>query len=107
MVALEGYGYFWSYFRLLYNQWTHVVLTYIGPNRGQGIRLFKNGVRISSKGSINRSSYNYTAGDGRVVVGRLYVNRDYKYASVEIDELIFFNQALQEDEVKEIYNMYE
>ena len=106
MVALEGYGSFWVHFRLLDNQWTHVVLTYIGPNRGQGIRLFLDGVRKDSDSSL--SSYNYTAGDGRVVVGRQYVNIDYYYyASVEIDELIFFNEALLEDEVKEMYNMYQ
>ena len=45
-------------------------------------------------------------GDGRVVVGRRYVTSSQNYAQVEVDELIFFNQALLENEVMELYNMY-
>ena len=81
------------------------MLTYIGPNRGQGIRLFKDGALEDYDDSDwNRA---FTAGDGRVIIGRRYVNRFYDYGHVEVDELIFFNKALQEDEVRELYDMYQ
>ena len=41
------------------------------------------------------------AADGRVVVGKLFSVGKH-YASVEIDELIFFNQTLNLDQIKEL-----
>ena len=46
----------------------------------------------------------YSAGDSRVVVGRYYTKRNINYASVQVDELIFFDRALTSDEVQSIYN---
>ena len=48
-----------------------------------------------------------TVGDGRVVVGRKYVYTNNYYAHVEMDELIFFNQALSVEEVMELHNTYQ
>ena len=53
----------------------------------------------TTKGSGSRS-----AGDGRIVVGRYYSDRDERYVSVQVDELIFFNAALTNDDVQLIYN---
>ena len=46
----------------------------------------------------------YSAGDSRIVVGRLFTDRDQDYASVQVDELIYFNASLSSDHVQSIYN---
>ena len=46
----------------------------------------------------------YSPGDGRIVVGRYYTNYDGNYASVHVDELIYFDAALTNDDVQSIYN---
>ena len=70
----------------------------------RGIQAFRDGTRrqVSQSGA----SGTHPVGDGRVVVGRRYTNRNQDYAHVEVDELIFFNQALTEDDVSDLYNMY-
>ena len=96
---------FWSDVTKTNNQWTHLVLNFIGPNGGEGIEAFKDGTRrqFSRYGATST----YTAGEGRVVIGRRYVSRSQDYAQVELDELIFFNKALLHNEVMDLYNLYE
>ena len=78
------------------------MLNYIGPNDGEGFRIYYNGTEVAKKqGKRVRS---HAAGDGRIVVGRQYTNSDRNYASVEVDELIYFNAALTSDDVQSIYN---
>ena len=79
------------------------MLNFIGRNGGEGIEAFKDGARrqFSRYGATST----YTASEGRVVIGRRYVSRSQDYAQVELDELIFFNQALQGEEVRELYNL--
>ena len=77
--------------------WTHVVLNYIGPSSGQGIRLFMDRQEVASV--TTRMSRSSGAADGRVVVGKLFSVGEH-YASVEIDELIFFNQTLSLGQIK-------
>ena len=48
-----------------------------------------------------------SSGDGRIVVGREVTNLDGGYASMEIDELIFFNNALSTTDIKLLYNAVE
>ena len=43
-------------------------------------------------------------GDGRIVVGRRYTDRDQQYSSVQVDELIFFNKALTTTDIALLYN---
>ena len=82
--------------------WIHIVGCYLGPNNGQGIRIYYNGAEEGS--ATNKAGGPYSAGDGRIVVGRIYTDLDLNYASVEVDELIYFNAALTSDEVQSIYN---
>ena len=70
----------------------HVVLNYIGPNDGEGIRLFINGEEEASRPM--RKYRQYSIGDGRIVVGRANTSRNMAYASFELDELVYFNTAL-------------
>ena len=41
----------------------------------------------------------YSSGDGRIVVGRRYTDQNREYASVQVDELIFFNQNITQQEI--------
>ena len=82
--------------------WTHIVLNYRGPNDGEGIRIYYDGTEVASNTTEGLGSR--SAGDGRIVVGRVHTNHDERYASVQVDELIYFNAALTSDEVQSIYN---
>ena len=78
------------------------MLNYIGPNNGEGIRIFYDGAEVAS--DTDKTTLSHPPGFGSVVVGRAYTNRDDSYASVQVDELIFFNQKLTSAEVQSIYN---
>ena len=81
------------------------MINYIGPNNGEGDEasmIFFNGTEVASK--TTKPAQSYATGDGRIVVGRSYTHRDERYASVEVDELIFFNAALTGSDVMSIYN---
>ena len=95
---------FWSDVPKVNNQWAQLVLNFIGPNGGEGIEAFKDGTRREF--SRYGTSSTYTAGEGRVVIGRRYVSRSQDYAQVELDELIFFNKARLYNEVMDLYNFY-
>ena len=82
--------------------WFHVVINYIGPNNGQGIRMFIDGSELMS--DTAKDAWSFSAGDGMVVVGRDYTDADKEYASVQVDELIFFNQVLSNDHINKLYN---
>ena len=62
---------------------------------------------MAGQGSIDRTSYD--VGDGRVVVGRSFTNEDHYYGSIQVDELLLFNQALSPEEIRilsgAIYNV--
>ena len=68
------------------------MLNYIGPDDGQGI----NGTEVVT--GLTRDA-THSAGDGRIVVGRIKTDQDRYYASMEINELIFFNKALSTAEI--------
>ena len=81
-------------------------MNFIGPNTGQGVQAFRDGTLRESQ-STGAEDGDKTTGDGRVVVGRRYINTNGDYAHVEVDELIFFNQALSTEEINQLYNMHQ
>ena len=76
--------------------WVHIVLNYLGPNNGEGISMFYDGTQVASD---TTKLWSFSGGDGRIVVGRINTNKDNKYASAEIDELIYFNSSLSTEEI--------
>ena len=78
------------------------MLNYLGPNNGEGIEIYYNGTEVKSDGV--KQARSMSSGDGRIVVGRHYTDQDWEYASVQVDELIYFNAALSSDHVQSIYN---
>ena len=75
------------------SDWTHVVVNLIGLNN---IRVHFNGnifevTNIISSGSVR--------GPGRIIIGKPTSNRDQRYASVDVDELRFFNKHLPNEQI--------
>ena len=83
-------------------QWTHVVLNYFGLNNGQGIQVYFNGAEAGR--DTTKVSKTFSGGDGRVVLGRQKTDSDGNYASVDVDELLFFNTKLSNAQVWKIIN---
>ena len=76
--------------------WFHVVLNFIGPS--DGVRIYHDTVEV--KRDKSKTAGNFTHGDRRIVIGRRFSGSDKRYASVQVDELLFFNQKLTETEIK-------
>ena len=81
------------------------MLNYIGPNDGEGIIIYYNNRQVAS--DITKSGQSYDIGDNRVVVGRHYTDEDLDYVSVQVDELIFFNEALSDTDVETLFELGE
>ena len=73
------------------------MLNYIGPNNGERITLYINGTEVDS--ATTKDGGPFSAGDGRIVVGRFLTDYDGYYTSLEVDELIFFNSAIVLDDI--------
>ena len=58
--------------------WTHFVLNYIGPNEGEGIRLYCNGEEVDSD-ETKFAGFPFHDGDGKIVVGRRRTESDQYY----------------------------
>ena len=84
--------------------WFHLVLNYIGPADGQGFNIYTDGALLGN--GTNKVTLSYTPGDGRLVIGRLFTDRDDAYVSVEVDELTVWNRTLTLQEIQAIYNMH-
>ena len=80
--------------------WTHVVLNYFRSN-DEGLSLFYDGIEMT-RGSSDPHFTNVTH-NNRIVVGRRYTDFDLSYASIQIDELRFFNQNLTLEEISLLY----
>ena len=74
------------------------MLNFIGPNEGPGISIYQDG---HHKGNdITSPSTSSNQGDGKIVIGRFYTGPSYPYyASVEVDQMLFFNEPLTEAEI--------
>ena len=68
----------------------------MGPNNSEGISMFYDGTRVASD---TTKLWSFSAGDGRIVVGRINTDKDNRYSSAEIDELIYFNNSLSTEEI--------
>ena len=85
-------------------EWTHIVLNYIGPD--DGIRIYYNGTEEDRDTTKTTGFGPYSAGDGRIVVGRWFTDKDEKYPSLQVDEMIFFNRHLSSDEIASLATVY-
>ena len=80
--------------------WIHIVLNFIGPENGEGIKFYLDGMLTGSDDTGEAETH--TPGNGRVVLGRVYTDEDDLYGGVALDELLFFNQTLSEQEIMQL-----
>ena len=89
----------------IFDSWTHVVMNFIGPKDGQGIKGYANGILRRTDYSLGSATF--YPGDGRIVMGRTYTDNsiDSYYANFDLDELFIFNEKLNEDEILVLKNI--
>ena len=85
------------------DDWLHVVINFIGAD--EGAEAYVNGGEHHIRTSY-KLPQNYTQGIGRIVIGRFSVEENKSYASLEMDELLFFNETLTAEEVTSLYNIW-
>ena len=79
--------------------WFHLVINFDGRmNHIQNsFSSYLNGAMV---GIIHgHSGQQGTEGDGRIGIGRLFTDSNRLYASADIDELMFFNRALPDEQI--------
>ena len=83
--------------------WTHFVVNYLGPDKGHGIQIYYYGLFQKSSGTKEETSGS-EAGNGLTAVGRRDYNKHEGYASLEINELVFFNMKLGDDQIMQLFD---
>ena len=78
--------------------WTHVVLNYLGSENGKGIRAYMDGA--FGNGDSSKEEYTNSAGNGEIVVEKFRPEEERNYASVELDELLFINATLTQEDIE-------
>ena len=87
-------------------EWYHLVFNYIGasPVSGDIVVIYHDGAEVGS--STQKRSHQGSAGAGVVVIGKHRVQSEQDFASVMVDELLFFNRHLTPQEAQILYNMH-
>ena len=94
-------------FQAVGGTWTHMVLNYIGPEHGQGIRIYYNGVKLDGGSYKTPPGKPTSAANGSVTVGKFkncYYSVTIDYSTVALDELLFYNVKLTSHQIRELYN---
>ena len=87
--------------------WFHAVLNFFGPNDGEGIQVYHDGVPVlASSGTVKHSTTSFHSADGSIVIGRAYTGLDNFYASVRVDDLLFFNRSLSPIQIASLAGQY-
>ena len=81
-----------------FNRWFHSVMNFIGPNDGEGWRVYHDGIDLKHE-RWKQSSESYP-NNGRITIGRRYTNHDGSYVDIQVDELMFFNKTLTVTEIR-------
>ena len=81
--------------------WFHVVLNFLGPS--EGISIYHDGQQIKNSTSYEPHTPFTPNEVGQIVIGRLKTNVSSglfdDYASVIMDELVFTEQSLNEEQI--------
>ena len=85
------------------SDWIHITMNYIGPEHGQGIVIYQNGQEVAA--DTQKYLIMGQPGDGMLVAGRMLTKTDNSYSTFNLDELLFFNSVLNEEEVNAIYRL--
>ena len=82
--------------------WIYATMNFLGPNNGQGIEVYYDGALMGS--ATSKFSYWPNAGDGKLAVGRTYIEQDQDYAGFDLDELLLFNTKLTIQQITDLKN---
>ena len=85
--------------------WKHVVLNYYIDTPENRFEVLIDGLG----GTVLKDNTGATASKAKdisVVIGRLYPNRDIGYASVQMDELTFWDRTLTDAEIQMLASQY-
>ena len=80
--------------------WYHLAFVY----GDDSLLIYYNGNRVQVEETVQTGSYGN--GDGKMVIGRQFTNRDEKYVSMHLDEVMMWNQSLDADEINNLYKKY-
>ena len=80
----------------------HVVINFIGVD--EGAEAYIDG-RLHVRRANYKKAGRYTRGAGRAVIGRFSTEADRSYTSLEMDDLLLFNQTLTAEEIKSLNNI--
>ena len=89
-----------------YNTWAHVAMVYRGPNVGEGIVAYKDGIRLgdNTQGNSYQGDVNYDSGE--IMIGRLFKEPGIgQFGKCEVDELLIWNKGLESYKIQKIYQM--
>ena len=73
--------------------WVLVFFSFAGPDEGEGIQIYHNTLLVGN--DTIKTALSKTDGKRKIVIGRSFTEVDSinSYASVQVDELLFFNKA--------------
>ena len=82
--------------------WFHIVLNYsTSQDRSPRLRAYVNAQeRLKDSTPYRQDS---ESGDGRIVLGRAYSEVNDFYTSMEVDEVVFYNEWLDVNEINELF----
>ena len=79
------------------SRWIHFVFNFIGPENGKGYRVYHDGVLVDTRTA--KYKLRHRPMDRRIVIGKTHADFSGEYSSIVIDQLLFFNQALNKTEI--------
>ena len=85
------------------SDWIHITMNYIGPEDDQEIMIYQNGQEVAA--DTQKYLIMGQPGNGMFIAGRMLTNMDNSYSTFNLDELLFFNSILNEEEVNTIYRL--
>ena len=71
------------------SEWTHIVMNYIGPDNGQGIEVYVDGILAE----VDEDKLDYTSPEGNpaIQIGWIKAGGIYNYANINVDEFSSMN----------------
>ena len=80
------------------SHWMHIVFNFIGPNDGQGYRVYHDGKLVENV--TEKFEYRFRPMGRRIIIGADYADYYFKrFSSLEMDQLLLFNRFLYKTEV--------
>ena len=79
------------------------MINYFGADEQGTVETYLNGIVRARDNTISQGTY--TQGNGRIAIGRFWVEEDHSYSSMEIDELLFLNVTLTSDQIESLANI--